>query len=76
MGDEEEDPTIDFVWIYFIGKTKLNLTTKEIGRLTFRIFLKLYQHYKNDFDKEMLMKASRTTYKKLKEKQEESDKWF
>ena len=56
--------------------TKLNLTEKRIGRLTIRTFLKLYQHYKNEFDKEMMMKASNTTYKKLKEKQEESDKWF
>ena len=64
------------MWIYFIGKTKLNLSIKEIGRLTFRLFLKLYQHYKNDFDKEMLMKASNTTYKKLKEKAELSDKYF
>lgn len=64
------------MWIYFIGRNKLNLTTKEIGRLTFRLFLKLYQYYKDDFDKEMIMKASNTTYKKLKEKAEESDKWF
>ena len=67
---------IDFIFIYFIGRTKLNLTTKEIGRLTIRMFLKLYQYYKDDFDKEMLMKSSNTTYKKLKEKSEESDKWF
>jgi hypothetical protein len=64
------------VWIYFIGRNKLNLTTKEIGRLKFRLFLKLYQYYKDDFDKEMIMKASNTTYKKLKEKAEESDKYF
>ena len=64
------------MWIYFIGKTKLNLSIKEIGRLKIRIFLKLYQHYKDDFDKEMLMKASNITYKKLKEKAEESDKYF
>lgn len=49
---------------------------KEVGRLTYRLFKKLYQHYKNEFDKEMLMKATNTTYQKLKEKAEESDRWF
>lgn len=52
------------------------LPEKRVGRLTFRLFLKLYQHYKNEFDKEMLMKTTSTTYKKLKEKQELSDKYF
>ena len=51
-------------------------TATHTGRLTLRLFLKLYQYYKDDFDKEMLMKASNTTYKALKEKAEESDKWF
>lgn len=71
-----DDPVINFTWIYFIGKTKLNFSIKETGRLTLRLFLKFYQCYKDTFDLEMLMKASNTTYKKIKEKQEESDKWF
>lgn len=51
-------------------------STKETGRLTLRLFLKYYQCYKNTFDLEMMMKASNTTYRKIKEQQEESDKWF
>ncbi len=62
--------------MYFIGMTKLKFSFKETGRLTLRRFLRFYQCYKDTFDLEMLMKASNTTYKKLKEKQEESDKWF
>lgn len=54
----------------------MNLSFKETGRLTIRLFLKLYQHYKDDWDKEMIMKASNTTYKKLKEKANESDRYF
>ena len=71
-----DDPVIDFTWIYFISKTKLNFSTKETGRLTYRLFLKFYQCYKDTFDLEMMMKINNTTYRKLKEKSEESDKWF
>lgn len=71
-----DDPVLDFTWFYFIGKTKLNFSIKETGRLTLKSFLKFYQCYKDTFDLEMLMKANKMTYKKIKEKQEESDKWF
>lgn len=76
MIHDEVDPVIDFTWFYFIGRTKLGLTFKETGRLTLTIFNKLYQHYKDNWDLEMLMTASRKTYKDVHEKQQQSEEWF
>lgn len=67
---------VDFTWFYFIGRTKLNLSFKEVGRLTLRTFNKLYQCYKNDFDMEMMLKKSNTTYQDLEKKQIEDEEWF
>ena len=39
-------------------------------------FKALYQAYKDDFDLELLMRATRTTYSDLKKKQDESEEWF
>nr|DAP22058.1 MAG TPA: hypothetical protein [Caudoviricetes sp.] len=55
---------IDFSWFYFIGHKKLCLNNKEIGRLTITTFNKLYKHYKDDFDYELLLKTTNTTYEK------------
>ena len=62
--------------MYFICRTKLHLTDKEAGRITIRTFHKLYQHYKNDFDLELLLKATKTTYAKAELKQMQSEEWF
>lgn len=45
-------------------------------RLTLREFNRLYQCYKDDWDMEMIMNASHTTYQKLKEKQIKDEHWF
>lgn len=76
MIHDEVDPVIDFTWFYFIGRTKLGLTFKETGRLTLTIFNKFYQHYKDNWDLEMLMTVSRKTYKDVHEKQQQSEEWF
>lgn len=76
MIHDEYDPVIDFSWFYFIGRTKLGLSFKETGRLTLTIFNKLYQHYKDNWDLEMLMTVSRKTYKDVREKQQQSEEWF
>lgn len=55
---------IDFSWFFFIGHKKLGLNNKEIGRLTITTFNKLYKHYKDDFDYELLLKTTNTTYEK------------
>lgn len=67
---------MDFTWYYFIGKTKLNLSFKETGRLTLRLFNKLYKHYKNDFDLENYLRSQKITYKELKVKSQQSEFWF
>lgn len=74
--EEDEAKPIDFSWFYFIGKTKLNLSFKETGRLTLRMFNKFYLYYKNTFDFESAIKMGRTSYHKLAEEQNKSEEWF
>lgn len=64
------------MWFYFIGKTKLGLTFKETGRLTLYVFNKLYQHYKDNWDLEMLLFKSGKTYKNIKEEQNKDEYWI
>lgn len=44
--------------------------------MTLTTFNKLYQHYKDTFDAEMILTASHTTYAKVRQKSFESDKYF
>jgi hypothetical protein len=52
------------------------LTYKETGRLTVKTFLKLYQHYKDDFDVELRLKNNNMTYEELYNKSQQSEEWF
>ena len=52
------------------------LGDKESGRLTLRQFRNLYQVYKDTFDLELILTASRTTYEALKKKAESDEEWF
>ena len=70
------DPTINFSWFYFIGRNKLGLTFDEVGRMTLRTFNKLYQCYKDNFDIELNLKLSRTTYAEAKKQTMEQEEWF
>ena len=76
MIEGEESQPIDFTFFYFVGKTKLNLSFKETGRLTYRLFSKLYQHYKNNFDLELQMKIKNVTYGELYNRQQQEDEWL
>lgn len=67
---------MDFSWARFIGRKKLSLTNREVGRLTLKEFNKQYQLYKDDFDLELLLKATNTTYAKAEEKAEAQEEWF
>lgn len=67
---------MEFSWFYFIGKKKLNLSFKETGRLTLRMFGRLYQYYKDDFDLEMKMWKNHKTYEQLKREAQRSEEWF
>lgn len=73
--DDEQEP-IDFSWFFFIGKSKLNLSFKETGRLTMRMFGKLYQKYKNDFDLEMRLWKNNMTYAEAYKKAQQDEEWF
>lgn len=67
---------MDFEWFRFIGRAKLRYTNKEVMRLTLRQFKKEYQIYKDDFDLELMLRLSRTTYEKAKEKAQQAEEWF
>jgi hypothetical protein len=67
---------IDFTWFYFIGRNKLGLTFREVGRMTLTLFNRLYAHYKDDFDLETVLRASNTTYAELYEKTQKEQEWF
>lgn len=45
-------------------------------RLTLREFNREYQIYKDDFDLEMLLTKTRTTYAQAKAKAMQSEEWF
>lgn len=74
--ESEGDSVIDFSWFYFIGRTKLNLTLKETGRLTLTMFYKLYQHYKDNFDYEIVLKRNNMTYQEAWDRQQKAEEWF
>lgn len=67
---------MDFEWFRFIGRAKLRYTNEEVMRLTLRQFKKEYQIYKDDFDLELMLRLSRTTYEKAKEKAQQAEEWF
>ena len=74
--EEDSDPVIDFSWFYFVGRCKLHLTFKETGRMTLTFFMKLYQHYKNDWDVEMRLRNHDTTYEEAFVKSQKAEEWF
>ena len=52
------------------------MTNHEVGRLTLREFKAEYQLYKDDFDLELLLKVTRTTYEQAKIKAQQAEEWF
>ena len=76
MIQDEYDPVIDFSWYWFIGKAKLNLTFKETGRLTLTMFNKLYKHYKDMWDMEMLLAQTKMTHEQAYNKAQKDEEWF
>lgn len=59
-----------------MGKAVLHYTEKEIGRMTLRKFMKLYEQYKKHFDLEMQLRAKGVTYAKLAELQMQEEEWL
>lgn len=74
--DEAEAQEVDFSWFYFIGKTRLGLTFKETGRLTIKLFNRLYQHYKDNWDLEMRLSKANKTYAEIHAKAQNAEEWF
>lgn len=52
------------------------MSYKEVGRLTLTAFNSFYQCYKDDFDLEMRLKASNTTYAEALAKSQDEEEWF
>lgn len=67
---------MDFTWFWFIGRAKLGLTFKETGRLTLRMFGRLYQHYKNDYDLELRLWKADKTYADAHRMSQQDEEWF
>lgn len=44
--------------------------------MTLRKFMKLYEHYKNKFDLEMILQKKGVTYAKLNDLQIEEEEWL
>lgn len=76
MIQDEYEPVIDFSWFYFIGKTKLGLSFKETGRLTIKMFNRLYGHYKDTWDMEMRLSNANVTYREAHIKAQQDEEWF
>ena len=76
MIQDEYDPVIDFSWFYFIGKTRLNLSFKETGRLTLTMFNKLYGHYKDTWGLEMRLARADMTYAEAYAKSQQDEEWI
>ena len=59
-----------------MGHTLLRYSEKEVGRMTLRKFMKLYEQYKKHFDLEMQLRAKGVTYAKLAELQMQEEEWL
>lgn len=52
------------------------MTFRETGRLTIRMFMKLYEHYKDTFDLEMRLEKANMTYREAYIKSQKDEEWF
>jgi hypothetical protein len=59
-----------------VGKKLLGFSEKEVGRMTIRKFMRLYDHYKNNFDLELALKRRGITYAQLNELQIQDEEWL
>lgn len=55
---------------------KMGLSIKQVGRMTLTLFNKLYDHYKNIFDFELMLNKAGTTYKEAHRQAQKSEEWF
>ena len=69
---EEDETIVDFSWLLYIGHCLLGFDEKAVGHMTFAQLLKLYNHYKNDYD----FKLKHISYAELERKIMESEEWI
>jgi hypothetical protein len=62
--------------VKYIGRAKLNLSEKEVWRLTIREFLNLYQAYKDQFDTELMLRLNRKTFAQAEGEALKAQEWF
>jgi hypothetical protein len=62
--------------VKYIGRAKLNLSEKEVWRLTIREFLNLYQAYKDQFDTELMLRLNRKTFAQAEAENLKAQEWF
>lgn len=77
--EDGKDEPIDFSWFYYIGRNKLGLSFKEVGRITLTLFNKLYDHYKYNFFKEMAIYKRGITFAQYEaeaRKEAGEEEWF
>ena len=73
---DDADPVIDFSWFYFIGKTKLNMSFKETGRMTITLFNRLWKHWKDEWSVEMRLTHANMTFEEAQLKSIQDEEWF
>lgn len=44
--------------------------------MTLTLFNRLYEHYKDDWDYEMILRSGRITYSEAYEKAQKAEEWF
>jgi hypothetical protein len=59
-----------------MGKAKLNLSFKETGRLTLKMFNKLLGHYKDNWDLEMRLTQKNITYAEAYVRSQQEQEWL
>lgn len=52
------------------------MTFREVGRMTLTMFNRMYKHYKDDFDLELLLHKSGMTYEQAFTKAQQDEEWL
>lgn len=72
MISEDETSELDFDFVYYVGHVVLGYTDREVGRMTLRRIMKMYQFYKDQHDFE----ASGGNYRKAEIAAARQGLWF
>jgi len=56
----------------WIGHCLLHFSEKEVGRMTLSKFIKIYNHYKNNYD----FNLSKLSYAKIEEEKNRAGEWL